>query len=107
MKVYKTLPDGIEIVEYDDSMAQAVADMWNKSGEGWGGSFDNGVYTAERVIHKRASGAFFNVYIAMKDGEALGYCSFDRYYKDADTAYVHLLNVRPDYHGKKSAESLF
>jgi len=106
MKVYKTLPDGIEIVEYDDSMAEAVADMWNKSGEGWGGSFDNGVYTAERVIHKRASGAFFNVYIAMKDGEALGYCSFDRYYKDADTAYVHLLNVRPDYHGKKIGREL-
>ena len=106
MKVYKTLPDGIEIVEYEDSLAQAVADMWNKSGEGWGGSFDNGVYTAERMISKKAGGAFFNVYIAMKDGEALGYCSFDRYYKDADTAYVHLLNVRPDYHGKKIGREL-
>jgi len=100
MKVYKTLPDGTEIVEYEDSLAQAVADMWNKSGEGWGGSFDSGVYTAERVISKRKSGAFFNVYIAIKDGEALGYCSLDRYYKDENTAYVHLLNVRPDYHGK-------
>ena len=100
MKVYKTLPDGIEIVEYEDSLAQAVADMWNKSGEGWGGSFDSGVYTAERVIAKRNSGVFYNVYIAMKNGEALGYCSFNRYNKDADTAYVHVLNVRPDHHGK-------
>ena len=106
MKVYKTLPDGTEIVEYEDSLAQAVADMWNKSGEGWGGSFDTGIYTAERVISKRASGVFFNVYIAMKDGEALGYCSFNRYYKDADTAYVHLLNVRPDYHGKGLGKEL-
>jgi len=106
MKVYKTLPDGIEIVEYEDSLAQAIADMWNKSGEGWGGTFDNGVYTAERMINKRASGAFFNVYIAMKDGEAIGYCSFDRYYKDEDTAYVHLLNVRPDYYGKKIGKEL-
>ena len=106
MKVYKTLPDGTKIVEYEDSLAQAVADMWNKSGEGWGGSFDNGVYTAERVIAKRESGMFFNVYIAMKDGEALGYCSFNRYYKDADTGYVHLLNVRPDYHGKGLGKEL-
>jgi len=106
MKVYKKLPDGTEIVEYEDSLAQAVADMWNKSGEGWGGSFDTGVYTAERVIAKRASGVFFNVYIAMKDGEALGYCSFNRYYKDADTGYVHLLNVRPDYHGKGIGKEL-
>jgi len=106
MKVYKTLLDGTEIVEYEDSLAEAVADMWNKSGEGWGGSFDSGVYTAERVIAKRESGMFFNVYIAMKDGEALGYCSFNRYYKDADTAYVHLLNVRPDYHGKGLGKEL-
>ncbi|MCL2627269.1 MAG: GNAT family N-acetyltransferase [Oscillospiraceae bacterium] len=106
MKIYKTLPDGIEIVEYEDSLAQAVADMWNKSGEGWGGTFDNGVYTAERMINKRASGAFFNVYVAMKDGEAIGYCSFDRYYKDENTAYVHLLNVRPDYYGKKIGKEL-
>ncbi|MCL2819622.1 MAG: GNAT family N-acetyltransferase [Oscillospiraceae bacterium] len=106
MKVYKTLPDGTQIVEYEDSLAEAVADMWNRSGEGWGGSFDNGVYTAERVRAKRAGGMFFNVYIAMKDGEALGYCSFNRYYKDADTAYVHLLNVRPDYHGKGLGKEL-
>jgi len=106
MKIYKTLPDGTEIVEYEDSLAQAVADMWNRSGEGWGGSFDTGVYTAERMISKRASGVFFNVYIAMKDGEALGYCSFNRYYKDADTAYVHVLNVRPDYHGKGLGKEL-
>jgi len=106
MKVYKTLPDGTQIVEYDDSMAQAVADMWNKSGDGWGGTFDSGIYTAERVISKRANGVFFNVYIALKDGEALGYCSFNRYYKDADTAYVHLLNVRPDHHGKGLGKEL-
>ena len=106
MKIYKTLTDGTQIVEYEDSLAEAVAEMWNKSGEGWGGSFDNGIYTAERVRSKRAGGMFFNVYIAMKDGQALGYCSFNRYYKDADTAYVHLLNVRPDYHGKGLGKEL-
>jgi RimJ/RimL family protein N-acetyltransferase len=42
----------------------------------------------------------------MKGGEAIGYCSFDRYTKDEDTAYVHLLNVRPDYHGKKIGKEL-
>jgi len=106
VKIYKTLPDGTTIVEYEDSLAPAVAEMWNRSGEGWGGTFGDGVWTADLVISKRASGAFFNVYVAMKDGEALGYCSFDRYIKDEDTAYVHLLNVRPDYHGKKIGKEL-
>ena len=106
MKIYKTLPDGIQIVEYDNILAEAIAEMWNRSGDGWGGSFDNGVLTAERVITDNTSGAFFNVYIAMKDGEALGYCSLKRYYKDENTAYVDLLNVRPDYHGKKIGKEL-
>lgn len=106
MKIYKTLPDGMQIVEYEDSLAQAVADMWNKSGEGWGGSFSGTVWSAGQVIAKSAVGSFFNIFIAMKDGEALGYCSFDRYTKDADTAYVHLLNVRPDHHGRKIGKEL-
>ncbi|MCL2227372.1 MAG: GNAT family N-acetyltransferase [Oscillospiraceae bacterium] len=105
MKIYKTLPDGVQIVEYEDSLAQAVSNMWNRSTEGWGGSFGY-VYTPEKVIADNASGSFFNIYVAMKDGEALGYCSFDRYYKDADTAYVHVLNVRPDYHGKGIGKEL-
>ncbi|MCL2426743.1 MAG: GNAT family N-acetyltransferase [Oscillospiraceae bacterium] len=105
MKVYKTIADGIQIVEYDDSLAQAIADMWNKSGDGWGGSFGNGVFTAEQVISD-ARGAYFNIYIAMNDGEAVGFCSLNRYYKDENTAYVQLLNVRPDYHGKKIGKEL-
>jgi len=106
VKIYKTFPDGMRIVEYEDSLAPALADMWNRSGEGWGGSFGEGAWTAGRVIADKAGGAFFNVYVAMKDGEALGFCSFDRYYKDGDTAYVHLLNVRPDHHGKKIGKEL-
>ena len=106
MKIYKTLPDGIQIVEYEDDLAQTVADMWNRSGEGWGGIFGGGVWTAGQVAAKRATGAFFNVYVALKDGEAVGYCSLDRYTKDEDTAYLHLLNVRPDYHGKKIGKEL-
>ena len=106
MKTYKTLPDGTQIVEYEDSLAPALAEMWNRSGEGWGGASFDGIWTAEQVIAKRSSGAFFNVFVAMKNGEALGYCSFDRYFKDADTAYVHLLNVRPDHHGRKIGKAL-
>ena len=104
MKIYRHLPDGTQIVEYEDSLAPALADMWNKSRGSWGGEM--GVKTAEQVKGNHAGGAFFNVFVALKDGEAIGYCSFDRYYKDENTAYVHLLNVRPDYHGKKIGKEL-
>jgi len=105
MKVYKTMENGVKIVEYDESLAAALADMWNKSGDSWGG--DNSVRTAEQIIADFSSGAYFNVFVAVNENnEAVGLCSFDRYYKDADTTYVHVLNVRPDYHGKKVGKEL-
>jgi len=106
MKIYKTLPDGIQIVEYEQSLAPAIADMWNKSGEGWGGQYGSGVWTTEHVIAQQAASAFFNIYIAMDGNIAVGYCSLSRYYKDENTAYVHLLNVRPDYYGRRIGKEL-
>ena len=104
MQVYKTMENGVQIVEYEDSLAATIADMWNQSGDSWGG--DNEINTAEKVIADHADGSFFNVYVALYNGEAIGYCSFARYYKDADTAYVKLLNVRPDFHSKKVGKEL-
>jgi len=100
VKTYKTLPSGIKIVEYEESLAPAIADMWNRSGEGWGGRFGDGIWTRETAIAQQESQAFFNVYIALDGEEVVGYCSLMRYWKDENTAYVQLLSVRPDCHGK-------
>ncbi|MCL2813111.1 MAG: GNAT family N-acetyltransferase [Oscillospiraceae bacterium] len=105
MKIYKTMENGVRIVEYDDSLAAPLADMWNKSGDSWGG--DSEVRTARQIASDFAGGAYFNIFVAVDGGgEAVGLCTLDRYYKDADTAYVHVLNVRPDYHGKKVGKEL-
>ena len=105
MKIYKTMENGVRIAEYDESLAGAIADMWNKSGDSWGG--DNEVRTAGQIASDFAGGAYFNIFVALESGgEAVGLCTLDRYYKDADTAYVHVLNVRPDYHGKKVGKEL-
>lgn len=104
MKVYKTMDNGVRIVEYDDSMAGAIADMWNKSGDSWGG--DSSARTAEQIMADYNGGSYFNVFAALDKNEAVGVCTFSRYYADADTAYVNVLNVRPDYHGKKIGKEL-
>jgi hypothetical protein len=38
MYIYKELPNGVKLAEYDDSMAQAVANLWKAGGDGL--SFD-------------------------------------------------------------------
>ena len=104
MKIYKTMENGVQIVEYDESLAQVIADMWNQSGDSWGG--DSSIRTAEQIKSDFSGGSYFNIFVAMYKSEAVGLCTFDRYYKDADTTYVHVLNVRPDYHGKKVGKEL-
>ena len=101
---YKTLENNIKIVEYNDTLAPAIAQMWNKSNESWGGG--SGVKTAEQIIIEHSSMAYYNVYIALDGQEAVGYCCLLRSYYDENTLYIALLGVRPDYHGAKIGKAL-
>lgn len=94
----------IKIVEYQPSLAAAVADMWNHSQEGWGGGRD--VYTEERVRQSEENSVNINTYIAMEDDRAIGYCGMSEYREDTGALYIALLNVRDDYHGKKIGKQL-
>ena len=105
---YETLPSGIKIVEYDHSLAEGLAEFWNICGQeedgDWGG--DSEISSASQIIAQHNAESNFNVYIAL-DGEAVvGYCSYSRYYYDANTMYVKLLGVRPDYRSKKIGKAL-
>jgi len=104
MITYETLPTGIKIVEYTPSLAQGIAEMWNLSAEDWGGS--NSLRTAAQIISQHATASNFNVYIAMDGETVVGYCSFGRYFGDANTLYIPLLGVRPDYKNKKIGKAL-
>ncbi|MCL2405737.1 MAG: GNAT family N-acetyltransferase [Defluviitaleaceae bacterium] len=104
MKVYKQLNNGIKIVEYAPSFAQAMCDMWAKSNDDWGGGA--GIRTPQQVIAEHSGAANYNVYLALDGDAVVGYCSFSRYYYDADTTYIPLLNVQPDYQGKGIGKAL-
>jgi len=104
MQIYKTLENGIKIVEYEDKFAQSIADMWNQSQEEWGD--EGSISTAAQIIAEHAASSHFNVYLALLDEEVVGYCSFSRYRYDADTLYIPSLNARPDYHGKGIGKAL-
>ena len=104
MHLYKTMENGVQIVEFEESLAAQVAAMWNKSNDSWGGG--NYVMTPATAIANYLNGSNFNVFIALDNGEAVGLCTFMRYYNDENTTYVGLLNVRPDYHGKKVGKEL-
>lgn len=94
----------IRIVEYDHSYAAALADMWNKSNESWGGGSSQ--RTAESIRQDMDSTINLHVFLAVDGEEVVGFCSFSHYMLDEGALYVPLLNVRPDYHNKKVGKTL-
>lgn len=94
----------IKIVKYDHSYASEVADMWNRSGENWGG--DDAVHSAEDIINQNDNMGNICAFLALDGKEVVGYCSFGEYKQDEGASYIPLLNVRPDYLGKKIGKQL-
>lgn len=100
----KTEKEAIIIRPYGREMAKTVANMWNKSREGWGGHSE--VRTEEQVLSQEENSTNMKTYIAMDGDEAVGYCGLSHYREDEGALYIPLLNVRTDYHGKKIGKKL-
>ncbi|MGX1829115.1 GNAT family N-acetyltransferase [Paenibacillus taichungensis] len=96
--------DQIRIIEYDPSYAAAVAEMWNRSNESWGGGTNQ--RTEDTVRREMETSSNLHVFLAVHEKEVVGFCSFAHYRYDENALYVPLLNVRPDYHGYKVGRNL-
>lgn len=94
----------IMVVQYEEKYAQAVADMWNDSQEEWGGG--NTVMTKEQILRQERTSGNLNLYLALEGEKVVGYCGLSEYREDEGSLYIPLLNVRPDYHGKKIGKML-
>ncbi|HET7579450.1 MAG TPA: GNAT family N-acetyltransferase [Bacillales bacterium] len=94
----------LKIVEYEPKLAAAVARMWTDSQENWGGS--SAVRTEQEVLQQEANSSNLNLYIAMDGDKAVGYCGLSEYKGDEGALYIPLLNVLPEYHGKKIGKQL-
>ena len=64
------------------------------------------VETEESVIRNLEGSENLKTWVALDGDEVVGYCSFSEYKEDRGASYIPLLNVRPDYHGKKVGKLL-
>lgn len=96
--------ESIRIIEYDPSYASALADMWNRSNESWGGGTNK--RTEDTVRQQMETSSNLYAFLAVEGREVVGFCSFAHYRHDEGALYVPLLNVRPDYHGHKIGRNL-
>ncbi len=84
--------------EYEPRLAQAIADMWNHSGEGWQGRFWNS--SANKVLLEQQNSPYLNLYLAMDADEVIGFARLCNYAHEPGVAYIEMLNVVPDRHGQ-------
>lgn len=96
--------NNIKLVEYNPGYAKAVAEMWNRSDEGWNGM--KHASTEESVKQKEAVSPHLNLYLALDGEKVIGYCKLSKYFADEATLYIDLLNVDPAYHGQKAGKLL-
>jgi ribosomal protein S18 acetylase RimI-like enzyme len=81
--------------------AELVADMWNRSEEGWPGGWTGGVpWTAERVMRDFMARRGYGQWVAEHGGQVVGYVNLLAHPSQPQRAYVGLLNARPDHHGR-------
>ncbi|MCK4807678.1 MAG: GNAT family N-acetyltransferase, partial [Candidatus Aegiribacteria sp.] len=92
---------------YKKLHAEGVARMWSESREGWPPGFlGASEHTAESVeMTENSSGKLFTV-LAIDGDRVVGYCRTTPYGGEPDAAYVALLNVVTDLHGKKLGKKL-
>ena len=94
----------IKLVEYERKYAAALAEMWNKSAENWGGE---GIQKNEESMAREMEVSVnLKAWLALAGEEVVGYCGFSEYREDEGASYIPLLNVRPDYQGQKVGKLL-
>ncbi|MBS4172834.1 GNAT family N-acetyltransferase [Bacillus sp. FJAT-49736] len=99
-----SVTETIKIIPYHEGLAKSIADMWNESRESWGG--DASVKTEAQVKEQEANSEDLFLYLALDGEKVIGYCGISEYKEDINALYIRLLNVHPDYHGKKIGKQL-
>lgn len=91
----------------DPHEAQLLADMWNASDAGWPGGWTGGVpETAERILELTRKIDRIAIFVVEVNGEIVGYGDVEKERGRDGVAYLDLLNVRPDCHGKGYGKAL-
>ncbi|MCR8842140.1 GNAT family N-acetyltransferase [Paenibacillus sp. SC116] len=94
----------VSIAAYHPDYADSIAEMWNRSQEHWGGN--TSIYTGAQIRNEEENSDALIVFLAICDEQVIGYCSVCEYREDTGALYIHILNVRPDYHGHKIGKQL-
>lgn len=102
-----TLP--IEIREYNESLAEDIAQMWNTWDDLWPGGFTQGIpFTAERVKKQYGQINALALLIAIdrETNKPVGSCTLHPNWRDREAAYIGTLGVSPDVLNKKVGKQL-
>ncbi|MBI2939294.1 MAG: GNAT family N-acetyltransferase [Chloroflexi bacterium] len=88
------------IVEYGLEDAPRVAEMWRASQSGWPGGVNHAMVTRDGIERRVRNTRNLAIFLANADGKVVGWCNLTREFSEPQHAYIHVLNVVPEYHGQ-------
>ncbi|MGD1992149.1 MAG: GNAT family N-acetyltransferase [Anaerolineae bacterium] len=87
--------------------AEKLVEMWRASDDQWPGTFTRGIsLSADWVQEWHRREEMLEVRVAEVDGRIVGYASLNPVRREEGVAYVHVINVRPDYQGRSIGRRL-
>jgi len=97
-----------KIVEYESSMAEDLAVVFNKFKESWPGGFGGSIpFDGERIRDWFDESSSIADLVAFdKNGTPMGFCELSPHWRDKDAAYIGLIGVIQEAKGKKFGKRL-
>ncbi len=91
----------LEIKEFEHGDADATAQLFNQCRDMWPWDFTDGIpFTADYMLKRIAEENSLALHLAVLDGSVRGYLDLLAYPLEPTAAYVGLILVHPDYHGR-------
>lgn len=94
----------VKLVDYTDSLAQGIKEMWDNSIEGWNG--EKFKSTEQTIKNEENNSSHLQLKLAQIESIIAGYCKLSIDHQDTGALYIDLLSVRDGFQGKKIGKRL-
>ena len=94
----------VKIIPYEEKYNGQIAKCMVESADDWGGYTT--MKTAEDVAARIKTMDYEEIFLAILEERLIGFCTLEKFWADRDVLYIGLINVTPEFHGKKIGKKL-
>ncbi len=102
--IQEVVMEKVKIIPYEEKYNGQIAECMVESADDWGGYTT--MKTAEDVASRIKTMDYEEIFLAILDERLIGFCTLEKFWADREVLYIGLINVTPEFHGKKIGKKL-